>query len=389
MIPKLRRKFILINMVLVTVMLLVIFSLVVGFTAGELERQSQQTLQAVAVMPMGTREPVRQPWFSIEMRSGGWLITGSEVFDLEDETFLQTVAALATEQEGVLPDYDLRYLRSQTPRGEKLVFLDMTAEQETLQTLVEVSIAIGVVAFVLFWIISLFLARWAVKPVEQAWNQQRQFVADASHELKTPLTVILTNLELLQDCPAEEKGRFLQSIQTTARQMRGLVEGLLDLARADNGTAKMEFTELDFSRMVESGLLPFEPVYFEAGLSLESRIQEGVQVRGSVSHLHQVLDILLDNACKYADPNTPVRVQLISQGKQAMLTVASIGTPLTRQEQKDIFKRFYRCDQARAMDGSYGLGLSIAQTIVGQHAGRIWADSQNGWNVFYVQLPIL
>ena len=388
MIRKLRRKFVAINMVLAAVMLLVIFSLVLGFTARELERQSLQTIQTAANSPAGAPGQVRQPWFSVEVIPSGLRVSGSDYYDLEDTEFLQAVLAEATGTQGVLPGYGLRYARVSAPLGDKLVFLDLTSERQTIMTLVQVSAGIFVLALVLFWGVSLVLARWAVRPVEKAWEQQRQFVADASHELKTPLTVITTNAELLgQDYTDAEKGQFLQSIQVMSRQMRGLVEGLLDLARADNGTARMDFADLDLSALVGEGLLPFEPVYFEAGLTLESRLEEGVTVRGSQSHLHQLLDILLDNACKYAQRETPVRVRLRREGKNAVLTVANQGQPLSKQAQKDIFKRFYRGDAARAMDGSYGLGLSIAQTITAQHGGRIWADSQNGWNVFYVQLP--
>lgn len=382
MIRKLRLKFVGINMVIVTVMLAVILSLVLTSTYRSMEQEGFQALQKA-----GGPE-IRLPWFALEIGPQGSLaVTGSDYYDLTDKDFLQEVLSLAQDQQGTLREYALRYAWMGGPRGERLVFVDMTGDIQTMQTMVRSSILIGIVSFGLFLIISIFLARWAVKPVETAWNQQRQFVADASHELKTPLTVILTNTELLrEEFPQEEK---LRSIQTMSRQMRGLVESLLELARVDNGAAKMEFTQLDMSALVEEGLLPFEPVYFENGLLLESRIQPGLRVWGSQRHLQQVLDVLLDNACKYAQPETSVQVQLTGQGKTATLTVANVGQPMSRQELKDIFKRFYRADKTRAIDGSYGLGLPIAEAVVREHGGRIWAESQNGWNCFFVQLPIV
>ena len=228
--------------------------------------------------------------------------------------------------------------------------------------------------------------------MEKSWKEQRQFVSDASHELKTPLTVILTNAELLQqpDYDAERKGTFAANILTMAGQMRSLVENLLDLARVDNGLAKAVWTQVDLSHTVYDAVLPFEPVYFEKGLDLQSRIQENIRVNGSEMHLRQVVEILLDNARKYSDcPGTVVVcLQRHSRG-QCLLSVSNPGAPIPPQDLQNIFKRFYRVDQARSRDGSYGLGLPIAEGIVNDHKGRIWATSQNGFNTFYVSLPMI
>ena len=299
------------------------------------------------------------------------------------------LAANSGKEMGLLRQYNLRYYIQTTVFGMSVVFVDISSEIATMQNLVKSCVFIGLVGFAAFLALSFLLARWAVRPVEKAWNQQRQFVADASHELKTPLTVIMTNAELLQSpgYAEEDRGRFTSSILTMSHQMRGLVESLLELARVDNGTAKMEFTGLDMSELVSDGLLPFEPVYFEKELLLESDIQPGLQVRGSASHLKQVLDILLDNGAKYSTPSGTVRVALKRQGGHCLLSVATPGEALSREDLKNIFKRFYRMDKARSMNHSYGLGLAIAESIVKEHGGRIWAESQDGINTFFVQIP--
>ena len=174
---------------------------------------------------------------------------------------------------------------------------------------------------------------------------------------------------------------------TMSRQMRGLVESLLELARVDNGGQNMVFSRLNFSELVSDALLPFEPVYFEKGLTLESNVEESLFVKGSQQHLKQVADILLDNAAKYASPDSTVRVILRRQGSHCLLSVASAGDAISKEDLKNIFKRFYRMDKARSMNHSYGLGLSIADSIVGKHGGRIWAESADGVNTFFVQLP--
>lgn len=402
MIRRLRLKFVCINMTIVTVMLLVIFGMVLRFTSESLRQQSLDMLQQVSdsprhgwLAPRDTPLDAQLPYFSVSVDLWGQLIasTGSN-YALPDAQTLEQVISLALQDGstvGYLKDYHLRFQRSTTPFGQSLVFVDVSGETATLTNLAESCAFIGLVSLAAFWGLSVLLARWAIRPVETAWNQQRQFVADASHELKTPLTVILTNAELLQqpDYDDEARSRFVSSILTMSHQMRGLVESLLELARVDNGAANLVFSELDYSRLIQDGLLPFEPVYFERGLALESAIQEGIRLRGSAAHLRQVLDILLDNAAKYSDPNATVTVTLQRQGSHCLLKVSNPGAPISPEDLKNIFKRFYRVDKARAMNRSYGLGLSIAQSVIQQHGGRIWAESAAGRNTFCVQLNTL
>ena len=223
--------------------------------------------------------------------------------------------------------------------------------------------------------------------MDQAWRRQQQFVADASHELKTPLTVILANAELLADPGCTGGERLAGNILTVARQMRSLVERLLELARMDAGKGEAQ-EPVDLSQLVGDALLPFEPVFFEAGLTLESRVEEGIWVRGSGVQLAQAADILLDNARKYAAPGSAVSLRLERTGRWCLLRVATAGEPLTRQERQDVFKRFYRADPARAREGGCGLGLSIARSIAAAHRGRIWAESGPAGNVFLIRLPV-
>ena len=215
-------------------------------------------------------------------------------------------------------------------------------------------------------------------------------MADASHELKTPLTVILTNAELLQspDYTPEEKHRFAGGILSMSHQMRGLVESLLELARVDNGAIRTAMAQQDLSRLVSDCVLLFEPLFFEAGLILESRVEDGISLKGSETHLRQVVDVLLDNASKYSTPGGHTRVELKHQHGHALLTVSNPGPEISREDRKNIFKRFYRADKARSMNHSYGLGLSIAESIVTEHGGKIWADSAGGINTFFVLLPL-
>lgn len=401
MIKKLRIKFICVIMAIVMVLLGCILGVVIHFTGQNMQMQSISMMRRIADRPFQQGnlgkphdEEVRLPFFTVQISSWGELITASGgYFDLTDREYIQEIvnAALLSDREtGELTEHDLRYLKSASPRGFTIVFSDTTTENATLKHLFYSCLGIFFAAMVVLLGISILLSRWVIKPVETAWNQQRQFVSDASQELKTPLAVIMANAELMQseDTPAEEKKKFSETILSMTYQMRSLVENMLEMARVDNGTVKMHFECVNFSELVSDAVLSFRLLYEEKGMGLRCAAAEGIALQGSEQHLYQVLDVLLDNALKYSTTGGMVSVELTQNGRICTLSVASSGEPISKEDLRNIFKRFYRADKARAMNGSYGLGLSIAESIVEAHKGRIWAQSGNGYNTFFVQLPI-
>lgn len=273
-----------------------------------------------------------------------------------------------------------------------IVFADISSEVSTMRNLIRNCCFIGLLSFIVFLVIAMFFANWAVKPVEDAWIQQRQFVSDASHELKTPLSVILTDAEMLKsrDFDEEKKKQFADNILTMSLQMRGLVDSLLQLARVDNGAIEKAPEQLiDLSKLVSDEVMTFEVMFFEKGLMLTEDVQSGITVKGAPQYIKQAIEILLDNAQKYSDPKGTVKVSLEKTGAhKCLLSVSDPGEQISEENLKNIFKRFYRIDEARAMNHSYGLGLSIAKNIVKEHKGRIWAESKNGINTFKIELPL-
>ncbi len=402
MIRKLRVKFVVINMAMVSIMLCIIFGLVYNSTRHNLETESINMMQGIATRPIELDRPdipneqlpeLKLPYFSIALNKEGEVIaTGGGYYDLSDEEFLKTLVAEAnaTQQVGVLDERGLRFYRADTPMGATLVFADMSSETRTLTSLVKTSLLIAVLSFLGFLVISIFLSRWAVKPVAAAWRRQKQFIADASHELKTPLTVILTNAELLQSegyTPAE-RNNFSQSILLMGQQMKLLVEKMLELARSDTEQSAPTMQPVDLSKLVLDSAISFEGVFVDKGLLLESQIEPDITVQGNGQALQQLVDILLDNAQKYSAPSGVTTVQLSSCGQtKCRLQVSNPGAAIPPEDLKKIFQRFYRMDKARSRDGSFGLGLSVAESIVAQHKGKIWAESQNGMNTFIAELP--
>lgn len=400
MIKKLRIQFVSIIMALLTLLFGCTLGLNYYFTKQSLEKESLDMMDTLSSSPFqlgrldeGSKR-VKLPYCMLQIGTHGELLaTNGGYYDLSDQDFLNELIAVAyssTDAQGEIPQYNLRYGRYLLQSGQRLVFVDTTSEQATLRHLLKTSLLLGVAGLALFFGISLLLARWIVRPVETAWQQQKQFVADASHELKTPLTVIMTNAELLEspDYPPDSHAQFAANIRTMSQQMRGLVENLLSMARLDQRQPQ-QHTAVDLSKLVSDAVLPFEAVFFEQDLTLETDVAPDVTVQGDLTQLRQVVEILLDNAQKYAVSPGTVRVALAApHGRHVLLCVADTGAPMTPEDCKNIFKRFYRLDEARCRDGSFGLGLSIAQSIVEAHHGKIWAESRDGFNSFFVELPL-
>lgn len=398
MLKQLKIKFICIFMVTVTVMLGIVFGTVITLTHKNIERQSISAMRDIAMPPKPHGAPdikfehPNKPHFMLFVNPDGKLVSEDNgSFDLSDEEYVEKLfdyAESQKEESGLVPDTSLRYLRNETPMGKSYIFTDISAEAKMLGSLYKTSISIGIAAFLLFFVIGIFLAKWAVKPVEEAWDKQKQFIADASHELKTPLTVITTNAELMKsESSGENKSKFTDNILTMTKQMRGLVESMLEIARLDNGSIRKEFAVFNLSETVSDAILPFEALFFEKGQNFTSEIEPDINLNGNAEQIKQVVDILLDNANKYASEKSEIKLILKKQGRnQCRLSVSNEGEAIPEDELKNIFKRFYRGDKTRKMNNSYGLGLSIAESIVTEHSGKIFAESKNGVNTFTVHL---
>ncbi len=412
MIQALRRKFVAINMALVSLVLAVVFGALLYTTARSASRQTTNALlRAVEqsgpadlpmpeIVPRGD-EPSRSPkeinrttvFWVLTDEAGGILQSETSLVEISDETLANvTAAALADgQEEGTLRDPDLRYLVRHTPEGLRIAFADRSDEQATLRSLALRLLATGAAALGAFFLISLYLARWALRPVERAWQQQRQFVADASHELKTPLTVILANTGIMArhpDATVASQSQWLDGIREEGARMKTLIDDMLFLARADALRAPALTGTVNWSETVESAALAFESVAFERGVALQAEIAPGLTVLGDPQQLAQLAGILLDNACKYAGGAKQVTLTLAAGAGVAQLKVQNTGDTLPPEVLGHLFERFYRADTARQRSGGCGLGLAIAQSIVQTHQGQITAASEAGVTTLTVTLPL-
>lgn len=410
MLHRLRVKFILINMLLVTLVLLAVFGALVYSTARQLERESTAVMTLVlrrdgvppqfefnVPLPGGEREWQSViPVFCVTVDEQGEMeLTSGESVKVSWDVVEQAVEEVLAsgENRGVLSSLELRFMTETTREGEtQIAFSDMSWEWASLWRLVLNSLLIGGGALVIFFLISLFLSRLALKPVEETWVQQRQFVADASHELKTPLTVILANVGIIEGHPHDtvlSQSKWTSYIREEAQRMKGLVEDMLFLARHDDASRPTKTQLCNLSDLATGCVLRFESVAFESGVELDSEIQPELSIQGDLDCLERLVMILLDNAVKYAGEAGRVKLELQRRQERAVLTVTNTGTPIPPEHLEHLFQRFYRVDSARSRkEGGYGLGLAIAQTIVQDHRGQITvkSDALNG-TCFTVTLP--
>lgn len=249
----------------------------------------------------------------------------------------------------------------------------------------------ALVSVAITFIISLLSANRSIRPIEEAYNKQKQFVADASHELRTPLASISANTDVLLSRPqstikAEEK--WLQYIKDETTRMTQLTNDLLYLARSDADEGEKLFSEVSFTDVVEDTVLENEATAFENNVMIDCDADEGITVMASLAGLKQLVLILIDNAVKYTPEGGKISVSLKPKNEKAVLVVSNTGT-IKAEDLPHLFERFYRADKSRAREsGGYGLGLAIAKSICTSYGGTITAESENNVTAFTVSLPL-
>ena len=404
MIKKLRRRIILINMLLMGVVILGIFTAVnINIYSnsvrtlergmnGLFEKNRDGDRPEDMQLPYGqsddsAKEMLRfdkrgfdgeapmqiSSYVVVELDENGEIIGFTETNVTMDEEDIKACVKLATGRSGQVNEYNLMYVSREMMGKKTLIFTSNAGIFTELQGSLIISTLLFLGGMAVIFLISLFLSGLAVKPVKKAWEQQKQFVADASHELKTPLTVILANNNIMmshKDSTVADERQWLESTEEEANHMKKLIDNMLFLAKSDAGTAKIQFSEVNLSEITEGCALIFEPVAFEKEIMTETDIEDGVTVKGDATQLNQLVHILVDNAVKYADSGTSVKIRLHRHGEHAELSVNNRGVPIPKEDIDHIFDRLYRAEKSRTTKG-YGLGLSIAQRIVESMNGKI------------------
>lgn len=265
--------------------------------------------------------------------------------------------------------------------GYDVIFLDRAIEISTLNRLLIIFISIGSLGLLILFGVSWLLASWAITPIAEAWDKQKQFIADASHELKTPLTVIATNTDVVlanAEDTVQNQSKWLTYIKSETARMSKLVSDLLYIAKSDVNEVVMVMNEFNLSHTTLGVCLVFETVAFENGKILDTDIEENISYKGDEDRIKQLITILVDNAIVHSNGNANIMVSLKRDNKDKIkLSVSNTnGEDIPKGCEERLFERFFRVDKARnRSSGSHGLGLNIAQSIVKNHNGSISVTS--------------
>ncbi len=430
MIKKLRKRFLYSNLFLVTIIIFIFF-LAITLASYSFERQQTEEVltvvlenieavpDAIIINEEGLSKSIKEEDTLSRMRTVILLAQTDELgettaYAVEDgaeihaEVIYDAIeTAVANEDfSGSLnmSGYALRYLKLPNGMGGyKIAFSDASMEIVTIRFMAR---AYSVAAFfflAIMFIFSDYMAHKAIAPVEKTWKHQNQFVADASHELKTPLTVILANMDIMSANPnstIEEQQKWIENTKSEAKRMTDLVNDMLFLARGDAGHEfTFNFMDVNASALVEDCVLTFESVAFEKGVQLVENITEDVIIKADEAKLKQAIIILIDNALKYVDDKGQILVSLKYVGKYVgrvpgksyvKISVSNTGTPIPKDKQAQVFERFFRVDESRTREkGGYGLGLAIAANITQAHEGNIALDySDKRGTCFSLTLPV-
>lgn len=385
MLKKLKLKFILINMILVTAVLIVVF-LITYFTTYQLEltkidNDLQDTITAYNLnnRPGGMpsildRDLPNRYVFSVSISNNNHRINRRYAVNSElDEEQLYEIINLAMnsgENDGILSDHNLAFKIVPTDYQTHIAFASLNSLNQTMQQTVIITSISLIAVLILLFIVSYLLSSLAIKPIAENLKKQKQFIADASHDLKTPLTVILANTNIIMEHPdetVESQMQWIESTKEESEKLKSMTNKLLELAQSENIKNKLNIETVNLSDVCHKLLLQFEPIAFDKNISIDETISDEIFAKTDLESISRLLSILLDNAIKYCDEKGTVSVSLIDNKHNIEFSVNNTGSIIPKEDLPHVFERFYRADKVRNV-GGHGLGLAIAKNL---------ADSMN------------
>lgn len=275
-----------------------------------------------------------------------------------------------------------KYLFSFNNQNELIIMNNTNVRNFLISNIIRSIIVFIIIEFIIIYM-AYILTKWLTKPVEESFVKQKQFIYDASHELKTPLAIIMASAETYESNPKEKK--WLNNIKEESSRMNKLVINLLELSKTEDLNEKVIYSRNNISKIIEKKALSFESLIYENELTLITEIESNIELNCDSEKIKELLSILLDNAIKHGYKKSNITVKLYKEKNTIILEVINRGDSIAIEDRKKIFERFYRVDESRnRSEGRYGLGLSIAKNIVLNHNGSIMVDCKNGYTIFKI-----
>ena len=411
MIRKLKIKFVAINMFLVFLVFCITFYIIFSFYSKTLESRNLRELENIIDMSISDFVRMSQtdtsearsiqftPLFiaTVDPKDGNIisLIKSNVSIDDDDLNHAVQTAVYNKTNSDEIKSLNLRFLKKANPESIKISFMDISRETASKASLLLVLFFTLCFALLAFLLISIILSSIALKPVATAWNAQKQFIADASHELKTPLTVLLANMDILENNSQDtikNQEKWINGSKRVALNMKNLIEEMLFLAKSDAGKINLSLEKVDVSDTLVSKILSMEAIAYEKNISMDyDDIEENLFTKADEKQLSQIFAILIDNALKYSYENTTITYHLKKEQDKIKFAINNKGDIISKEDSKYIFERFYRVDKSRSREkGGYGLGLSIAKKIADENKIRIWVESDNeNGTTFYLSMAAI
>lgn len=408
MIKKLQHKFILITMLsLLLVMVLLVGSINV-INLYQMERKISGTIQFLSEnqgkFPKYDKKKIHpdEPKFGFEMNEETPFETRYFVVMVDEDGNVQEIdtSHIAAVTSNDAQEYATTVLSNSKKIGYKgiykysvieqtdgymLIFMDCRSKIQTAKLFLLTSCAVALVTLILMFILVSIFSKRAIKPIIESAEKQKQFITDAGHEIKTPIAIISANADVLELTGG--KSEWITSIRNQTNRLDKLVKNLLMLSKMEEGNIKMIFTDLDLSKTVYEAADPFVTMAEMQNKKLLMDIQQGIKIHGDESSMQQLISTLADNALKYSDNEGTIKISLNTTKKGIKLEIFNTTDEIDTENLDKLFDRFYRADSSRSREtGGYGIGLSIAKSIVEAHHGKISVKSDDGKSIRFIVL---
>lgn len=396
MFDKLKLRLISINMALLTTVFVAIFGVIFIITSNSINREINGNLNALI---HDLKRPIPHSVnIVVELSSDGTIKQHFKSYEVStnDDTLQNVVDKILKSGKDFgkvdISSSTYSYLKGNGPFGVKIAFMERSMYDNMLFQLLKNLILIGFVSLIALLFISIYLTNKSIIPIKETFEKQKQFIADASHELKTPLSIIKTNTSLILSHPDDtikNQSKWINYINSQTDRMSELISEMLSLAKMDTAENKLPLSPINMSKIVESMILMFDAVLYENNIELETNISKNLFINGDKESLKKLFSVIMDNAIKHTNKNGNITVSLFSDKNKVKMIIRNTGEGIAQEHLERIFERFYRVDSSRNREtGGYGLGLSIASSIVKQHKGKIYAKSKIGeFTSFIVEIP--
>lgn len=412
MFKQLRNKFLILNLVIISVVMIISFATIYLITYNNVQRDINIELSRISDNVKKPFDISRDPRpnqnifnnppghtvnFTLLTDNNGTITDVFSIYDIDDDFYQSAKDAALSRNADMgrfkLDSTHLAFIKVQTFNGYRISFLDITSKQAILANLIYTFLFVALITLVAIFFVSRFFANKSIQPIKDAFDKQTQFIGDASHELKTPLAVISTNVDVLLsngEDTINAQSKWLHYIKSEVERMTKLTNDLLYLTQVNYSDVKMIYSDINISDAVESSILTMEAVIFENDINLNYDIEPRLTIHGNSEQIKQVVMILLDNALKYTNPKGKINLVLKKDYNNIILSLTNTGKGIPEEHLGRIFDRFYRVDKSRSRkSGGYGLGLSIAKAIIDQHGGKISVSSVlNQSTTFKIELPV-